>query len=177
MDQEQRSTKEPAVGLPYFPEGYIDPNQIEGFLPWSYAEERLKRARAYWVGTVAAGGQPHITPIWGVWLDGALYFEGSPQTRRGRNIAANSKIVVHLDGNENGEDVLILQGEAHKVLKPERSLTGRLSAIFSEKYAYENYSPAPDAWDDGGLYRMKPHLAIGWTKFLRDPTRWIFEVE
>ena len=48
-------------------------------------------------------------PAWGAWVDGALYFDGSPETRRGRNLAQNSSIVVHL---ESGDEVVILEGEA-----------------------------------------------------------------
>ena len=77
-------------------------------------------------------------------------------TRRARNLAANPAVVVHL---ESGDDVVILEGEAREVGKPERALAERLSAAFTAKYAatkYE-YRPPPEQWDRGGLWAMRTH--------------------
>ena len=99
------------------PEGYGVPDTEEGVLDWSWAEERLEQALNYWFATTRPDGRPHAMPAWAVWLDGTVYFEGSPLTRRARNIAENPAVVVHL---ESGDDVVILEGEAHEVGKPER---------------------------------------------------------
>ena len=165
----------PGVDRPFFPKGYIQPKKMKDYVPWSYAQERLEKARAYWIGTAAPDGQPYIAPVWGIWLDDKLYFDGSPETRRGRNIEVNPKVVVHLDANENGEDVLIIQGEAHQIAGPARDLAESLSKAYTEKYAYSNYSPSPDSWNQGGLYVVNPEVVIAWTSFIKDPTRWKFK--
>jgi nitroimidazol reductase NimA-like FMN-containing flavoprotein (pyridoxamine 5'-phosphate oxidase superfamily) len=154
------------------PEGYGIPKSLEGALPWSFAEERLAAARNYWISTTRPDGRPHAMPVWGVWLDGKLYFEGSPETRRGRNLAANPAVAVHL---ESGDQVVILEGEAHEIVAPERGLAGRLAAAISAKYAASGYTPGPDAWDKGGLYIVQLRKAFAWTKFPQDTTRWRFE--
>jgi hypothetical protein len=113
-------------------------------------------------------------PAWAVWLDGALYFEGSPMTRRARNLAANPAVVVHL---ESGDQVVIVEGDAHEVGKPDRPLAERLSEAFTAKYSstkYE-YRPPPEQWDRGGLWEMRPRVAFGWTDFPADTTRWQFD--
>ena len=78
-------------------------------LDWSWAVERLTTAKNYWFCTTRPDGRPHAMPAWAAWVDGALYFDGSPETRRGRNLAANPAIVIHL---ESGDEVVILEGEA-----------------------------------------------------------------
>ena len=139
------------------PEGYGVPETDEGVLDWSWAATRLESALNYWFATTRPDGRPHAMPAWAVWLDGALYFEGSPMTRRARNLAVNPAVVVHL---ESGDDVVILEGETHEVGKPERALAERLSAAFTAKYAatkYE-YRPPPEQGDRVASGRCNP----GW---------------
>lgn len=162
----------PRPSRPHIPHDYGVPATTEGLLPWSYVEERLTGALNYWVCSVRPDGHPHATPVWGCYLDGILYFEGSPQTRRGRNIAANPAVVVHL---ESGSEVVIIEGEAHELVDPPRSLTEPLAAAECEKYHSLGYEPAPDTWDEGGLYRVEMQRAFAWTKFPADTTRWMFK--
>src|SRR4051812_9693775 len=81
----------------------------EGLLPWSFVDERRATAHNYWVVTSSAAGRPHAAPVWGLWLDGRFYFSTDPASRKGRNLAANPALVVHL---ESGDDAVILEGTA-----------------------------------------------------------------
>jgi len=163
---------EPKRSRPSMPEGYGVPEDDASLLPWSWAVERLEQARNYWFSTTRPDGRPHAMPAWAVWLDGVLYFEGSPETRRARNVAANPAIVVHL---ESGDEVVILEGEARAAGKPERALAERLAAAFGAKYAAtHDYRPAPDQWDNGGLWAVRPRVAFAWSKFPTTVTRWQF---
>ena len=138
-------------------------------LDWFHVVKRMESSRSYWIATAGPDGRPHSTPVWGVWLDGALYFDGGPETRRGRHLAANPSVSVHL---ESGDDVVILEGEAREALAPDRTLTTRLAEGYSAKYASSGYEPGPDMWDSGSLYRMKPQVVFAWTAFPKDATRW-----
>ena len=159
----------PTADRPHFPEGYINANATTEILPWSYVQERMTQARNYWIVTATPQGKPSATPVWGVWIDDTLYFDGSPQTRRGRNIAANPQVTVHL---ESGDQALMLEGEAHILLgAPEKSLAERVAAAFREKYTKDGYAPETTQWDQGGLHVFKPHKVLAWTNFLKDPTR------
>ena len=44
-----------------------------GLLAWSWAEERLAASNDDWVTTARADGRPHVTPVWGAWLDDAFW--------------------------------------------------------------------------------------------------------
>jgi hypothetical protein len=151
------------------PDGYGIPESGEGTLPWRFVEERLAEALNYWIVTVRPDGRPHAMPVWGAWLDGKLFIEGSPETVRHRNLAGNPHVVAHL---ESGDQVVIIEGEATEAGKPEPALGRRLSQVYSGKYAPAGYTPGPDAWDRGGLYVIRPRKVFAWTKFPQDTTRW-----
>jgi hypothetical protein len=110
-------------------------------------------------------------PAWGAWLDGVVYFDGSPETVRMRNLVQNPAISIHL---ESGDEVVILEGESYAVGKPERALAERLAAALAKKYA-PTYAPTPDTWDEGGLWALRPKVAFGWSEFPTNVTRWRFE--
>lgn len=163
----------PKAELPHFPEGYISGEGGQEKLSWEYVQQRMQAARNYWIATASPMGKPAATPVWGVWLDDRLYFDGSPETRRGRNIAANPQVAVHL---ESGDQALMLEGEARIYsLPPERDLAERIAAAYSEKYAQDGYAPEPGQWDEGGLFEFVPAKVIAWTNFVKDPTRWRFK--
>lgn len=134
------SQLQPTADRPVIPE-YGIPETLEGILPWEHVIERMKSALNYWIATASPDGRPHATPVWGVWLDGQFYFDGSPRTRRGRNLAKNSAVTVHL---ESGNDVIILQGDAHEIHGPDNDLAVKLAATYASKYADRGYEPAPD---------------------------------
>jgi nitroimidazol reductase NimA-like FMN-containing flavoprotein (pyridoxamine 5'-phosphate oxidase superfamily) len=152
------------------PDGYGVPETAEGVLPWSFVEERLAPAKNYWIATVRPDSRPHAMPVWGAWLDGKLYIEGSPETVRHRNIRSNPQVVAHL---ESGDQVVIIEGEAKEVGKPPRSLGERLSEQMTAKYG-PGYAPGPDTWDEGGLFEITPKKVFAWSRFPDDTTRWTF---
>ncbi|HJS29582.1 MAG TPA: pyridoxamine 5'-phosphate oxidase family protein [Anaerolineales bacterium] len=160
---------EPAAGRPFTPgEDYGIPRSEKGLLPWAHVSERMAAARYYWISTVSPDARPHATPVDGVWLDDQLYFGGSPEARRNRNLAANPAVCVHL---ENGIDVVILHGEAHRLNATEHALAVRLSEASFEKYGY---GPAPEDYeaDLDGSFVFRPRLVFAWKEFPKDVTRW-----
>jgi len=160
----------PAATRPHIP-GYGLPKGMTGLLPWSHVTERMALAMHYWISTVSTDGRPHATPVDGLWLEDQLYFSGSPQTRRNRNLAANPAVCVHL---ESGVDVIILHGDAHELHAPDHSLAIRLSEASAKKYGYglkpEEYETA------AGVYVFRPREVFAWKQFPRDATRWHFEI-
>jgi hypothetical protein len=163
--------REPKSSRPQIPD-YGIPTTEEGMLPWSYMQDRMREAINYWVSTASLNGQPHATPVWGIWLEDILYFDGSPRTRRGRDLAANPRVSIHL---EDGTRAVMLEGNAVELTRPALSLRQTLSAAYTQKYAERGYSPGPETWESGGLYRFEPRVAFAWTQFPADTTRWHFE--
>jgi nitroimidazol reductase NimA-like FMN-containing flavoprotein (pyridoxamine 5'-phosphate oxidase superfamily) len=164
---------EPRASRAHFPPGYIE--TPADLLPWSHALERLEQARIYWIASVRSNGRPHLTPIWGVWLDNVLFFDGSPESRRSRNIAAHPAIAVHVERGNAGKDVVIVEGNASEY-RPEPALAQRLAAAYGAKYAEDGYAPSADQWDNGGLTATRPRLVVAWTD-MNTATRWHFDVE
>jgi PPOX class probable F420-dependent enzyme len=167
------TNRQPSAGRPVVPDGYGIPENNDGLLPWSHVEERMTEAKNYWIATASRSAKPSVTPVWGAWVDGKLYFDGAPSTRRGKNIQQNPRISVHL---ESGDQVVILEGDA-VILQgaPERALAEKVAEGYRAKYAQVGYSPAADQWDQGGLFEFTPQKGLAWTKFPDDMTRWIFK--
>lgn len=169
----------PPPGRPRLPAGYGVPASGEGLLAWSHAAERLARARNYWIGTTLPDGTPHAVPVWGVWVDGRLFFGMDRRTRTARNLERSPAIVVHL---ESGDDVVILKGRVEVVT--DRALLRRAGEIGAAKYGGGTGSgdAASDAEADnegnGGaghrVYAVSPRAAYAWDNFPENVTRWHF---
>jgi len=164
--------KQPKGVLPRFPKGYVENPQ--SLLPWSYVLQRLTDAKNYWLCTVRPNGHPHVVPKWGVWVDDKIYFDGSPETRHARNIVENPYVVLHL---ESGDDVVIVEGISKAIQKPAPELAAKVARAYTAKYAALGYAPAPDQWDNGGLFVISVRMALAWTKFTDDPTKFVFDAE
>jgi hypothetical protein len=156
---------EPKASRPELPPEYGVSKSPKGLLPWSHVTERLMKAVHYWICTVSPDGRPHATPVDGLWLDDRLYFGGSPQTRRQRNLAANPAVCIHL---ESGTDVVILHGEA-RAHRPDRVLAKRLAEASRHKYGY---GPRPEEYETSGVHVFRPRVVFAWTNLPKDATRW-----
>ncbi len=91
------SKKLPKSSRPNIP-GYGLPEGTKGLLPWSWAEQRLRKSHNYWITTVKPDGSPHASPhtmvVWGLWQDGLFLFSTGSQSRKARNLAENPKCIV-----------------------------------------------------------------------------------
>jgi pyridoxamine 5'-phosphate oxidase-like protein len=158
--------KTPQPGPIQAPSGYRFPKTGVGMLNWTDTELRLRRSRYYWLTTNRPDGRPHATPLWGVWLQGALFFDGRATTRWARNLGANPNACVHL---ESGCDVVILEGVVDEFVT-DLALGERLVEAWHRKYGRLVPSPAAD-----GVFRFRPRNARAWsTETLEDGTRWRF---
>jgi len=160
---------EPKASRPHMPGyGILDADKGKGLLPWSWATERLNKARNYWVATTRPDGNPHAMPVWGVWIDDAFYFSTGDQSRKARNLVANPKCVI---GCEVGDDQVVLEGEARLMTNSE--LRRRFGDAYQTKYN----------WDMEGFsepfYRVKPATVFGFStapgEFVATATRWEFD--
>jgi hypothetical protein len=128
-------------------------------LSWPEVAARLAAARDYWLGTTTPSGAPHAAPVWGVVTDQVLYLYSERRTVKARNLAADPRVVVHL---ESGEDVLIVRGTATDLGTPAQ-VPGVVAAL-SVKYAGEDdrrYLPDADP-DFDVVYAIRPQSALTW---------------
>lgn len=170
MTEPKRNTKSgtPKVGRPQIPAVYGLPKHNKGLLPWSHVSERMAQARVYWITTVDPDSRPHATPVDGLWLEDRLYFGGSRETRRNRNLAGNPAVCLHL---ESGSDVVILHGEVEELNGEDGELSQRLADASNAKYGYG--SKAED-YLAGGTFVFTPRRVIAWKTLFKDATRWEF---
>lgn len=140
---------EPVATRPRFPEGYGIAAGEKGQLPWSWARERLEAARNYWIVTAGPEGRPHAMPVWGLWLDEAVVFSTSEESRKGRNLVRDPRVVVHL---ESGDECVVLEGEVEHV-----AIDDRIADAYKAKYDWR-----PDPADDGLWLRLAPRIAYAW---------------
>jgi pyridoxamine 5'-phosphate oxidase-like protein len=162
---------EPRVGRPQTEPGYGIPESLNGTLDWGWARDRLVEAAVYWVASVRPNGRPHVTPIWGVWVDDAFWMEGGARTRRFRNLAENPAVVVSV---ERADDVVIMEGDAERMFDLDAGLTERLVAGYSKYKSTHGYEADPANWAGGGIWRVMPNKVFGWSSYPRDATRWTF---
>src|SRR5262249_53972834 len=113
------------------PAAYGTPGGPDSLLPWSHVDERMRSASNYWLTTVDPNGRPHARPVDGVWVQNALCFGGSPETRWVRNLMANPSISVHLASEA---EAIILEGTAQYVTDPSHPLAAPSMAASRAKY-------------------------------------------
>ena len=130
-------------------------------------EERIPAARCYGFAPTRPDGRPHVTPVWGLWVDGTFYFGGTPRSRKARNLAENPNVAVH---PESGDVVVILEGVAEVVTDPDPVLSERVAAASTAKYGVGSS-------DIGGSYAVRPLVVFAWLEsdFPSTATRWLFE--
>ena len=152
-----------------FPPGYGTPGGPDSLLPWSYVEERMRAASNYWITTVGPDARPHARPVDGVWVDGALCFGGSPETRWVRNLMANPAISVNLSSEA---EAIILEGRAELVTDASHRLAAPSMTASREKYP--QYYSAESSFRP--FWALRPTTAFAWTLagFPRGATRWSF---
>ncbi len=155
------------VGPLRMPKLYGGGTKRKEYLPWSHAEERLARSRNYWICTTRPDGRPHSIPVWGMWIDGAVYFGTARSTRKARNLAHNSAVSVHL---ESGDDVVILEGRAVEVSDP--AAFKKLDAASKDKYKM----PLVVIPGESIVYRVRPRVVLAWLEkdLPGTGTRWEF---
>ena len=81
-------------------------------------EQRLRDDLMIWLTTVNPAGRPHTVPVW-FWWDGesiTIYCE--PETRKIRNLRQNPAVTLALETEDDGEIVIIFEGDAELPAEP-----------------------------------------------------------
>lgn len=148
---------------PYMPDYPIEPGPA-GLLSWEWAVERLAGSRYYWVATVRPDGAPSVTPVWGIWHDGAVWFSCGPTSRKARNLAADPRCVVTTG---DPTEPVVVEGRAER-----RSDAETFAEHSNRKYAMD--TPA-SFYAANALFRVRPEKVLGLaeSEFTASPTRWL----
>ena len=160
---------EPTARPERAPKGYAFPTSDEALLDWKDAERRLRDARFYWLATTNADGSPRVRPVWGVWVDRCLYFDGHPHAGWAKNLARDPRVSIHL---ESAERVVIVEGIGEDVEHATAEVARTIADDWDAKYG----RLVPDA-AAGGIFRLTPRHARGWSEDLTDGTVWTFPAD
>ena len=135
---------------------------------------RLRASTIYWIATTRPDGRPHSMPVWGVWVDGALWFGTGGQ--KVRNLRHQPYAIVH---HESAEDVAIIEGLVERHLFEDAP--DRVVAAFAEKYVNPETGEPFDLLEGEGsedeevwLYSLRVRVGHAWLEgaFLETETRW-----
>ena len=165
----------PRTERPYMPEYGID-TDLDGVLPWSWAQERLAAQRNYWLATTMSDGQPHLFPVWGVWdtQRDRFWFGCAPTATKVRNLMRQPRVSV---STESTVECVTVQGVAHSL-----SLGRKEEAIAAFAAKYEADIGEVDEYVEflraSALFEVMPTSAFG---LIEDPdlfpsraTRWVW---
>jgi general stress protein 26 len=148
-------------------------------MPWPEALALLEQAELFWVSSVRVDGRPHVTPVVGVWMDGAFYFSSGGEEQKSRNLAANPHCAVTTGCNRWNEGVdIVLHGDV--AIVRERAQLQRVADAFFAKYGTSwTFEVADDGTFNGPggalVYQLTPTQALGFGKgHPFSHTRWDF---
>ncbi len=134
---------------------------------WANGRSVLENAEVYWVTSVRPDGRPHVTPLLGIWLDGAMYFCTGDSERKAKNLESNPHCILTTGCNNlHGLDVVV-EGKVAKV----SDTTELRSAADAYESKYGSHFTSPDGtWSGLGdlirqsqvvLYRLAPARSPG----------------
>lgn len=166
----RRSQPQPTPSRLYAP-GYGFPKGTKGLLPWSWAEQRLRKSHNYWITTVKPDGSPHTMVVWGLWQDGRFLFSTGSKSRKARNLARNTNCVVCA---EHAQEAVIVEGVAEIADVPARR---KFLPTYEKKYKFDMKSMKDDILSmKEPVFAVRPRVVFGlWEKYFQSKsTRWKF---
>ncbi|MCY3780701.1 MAG: pyridoxamine 5'-phosphate oxidase family protein [Chloroflexi bacterium] len=155
---------------PNMPHYGILPDRVDAMLTWDWVERQMTEARSYWICSACPDGRPHSVPVWGAWVDGALYFGTDKQSIKARNIRRDNRVVIHL---ESGDETVIFEGTVIEA-QVSKSMQKRIGECYIEKYVLD-----PELDESGALlFRLVPQKVMAWLEkdYPATATYWLFDV-
>jgi hypothetical protein len=158
----------PNATRPYMPDYGLAP-AADGLLDWAWAVERLTASHEYWVATADTDGKPALMPVWGGWIEDALWFSSGNRSRRVRNLERDPRCTIATD---NTLEPVVVEGTAHRI--DDRDAAAVFATLCTEKYSTEI---TVEFVLENALFRVPPSVVYGLTEaeFATTPTKWVFD--
>ena len=135
---------------------------------WDDTVRALAEAELYWLTTVRADGRPHVTPLIGIWHDGAAHFCTGLDEQKTRNLEHRRQVALTTGSNTwaRGFDVVV-EGVAERVT--DRDRLQLLAHAYEEKYGAEWHFDVGDGLFDSGdlpavVFRIQPAKVLAFAK-------------
>jgi PPOX class probable F420-dependent enzyme len=136
----------------------IDPDHPE--LPT--VRDRIAHEEVVWLVTVRHDGQPQASPVWAIWDEAGLLIYSQPDTPKLRNIEANPRVVLHLDGGADDHTTAIIEGDATLSNDPPAHLIPAYVAKYGDMIARNGWTPEGFAADYSVPIRVAPKRLRAW---------------
>jgi PPOX class probable F420-dependent enzyme len=105
-------------------------------------ERRLRDERLAWLVTVSPQGAPQPSRVWFLRQGDSFLLYTKPDTPKLRNIAANPRVALHLDGDDRGGDLVIVSGTAVRSDDPPADQVPEYVRKYREFFARNGWSAA-----------------------------------
>jgi len=121
----------------------------------------LASGRTVRVATVGPNGQPHVVPLWYVWLDGTLFVNTTRGNRLIRDLDANPRTAATVDDGESYDNLrgVVLHGTLQEAEADTR--LERVIEAFSHKY-YGGNRPPFTVWRNRFFLKLEPDRIASW---------------
>lgn len=127
----------------------------------AHIDRRLRTDPIIWLGSTRPDGRPHLVPVWFLWDGSTVLVFSLPETQKVRNLRHNPHAILALNADDQGYDIVLLEGQASFVNDP--TIRGTMPA-FVEKYAGLSRRWAINDWAKkfSVPIRITPTRLIGW---------------
>lgn len=145
---------------------------------WEEVEALLERAELYWLATLRPGGGPHITPLIGLWHEGAAYVCTGAEEQKAHNLAADphATLLTGLNALHGGTDVVV-EAVAAQVIDDDRLrvLADGLRAKHGDEWSF-GVDDGAFTHADGGraiVFELAPEVVYAFGKSPYTHTRYV----
>ena len=125
------------------------------------------------VGTLQPGGEPHVVPLWFVWLQDGIYVSCRAGSRVHANLRRDPRVSLQFDRGRAWTELtgVVVSGLAEVLAHDDGSSKRAMSAWF-DKYRGELSGTAFGAYvehvDEPALFRVRPERLAGWSHARRE---------
>jgi nitroimidazol reductase NimA-like FMN-containing flavoprotein (pyridoxamine 5'-phosphate oxidase superfamily) len=156
-----------------FPNEYGQTDESRAELQeWEEVATRIAAARNYFLATVGADGRPHLRPVDGVFVEGALCFGGSPETRWVRHLEHQPEASASLPDDDQA---VILEGRVEMITDASDPVAVALNPANRAKYPQYFTDDEPGEFQP--FWCLRPRRVFAWslTGFPARATRFDFD--
>ena len=158
---------------------FSDPES--GPTSWPEAASVLEAAELYWLTTIRTDGRPHVTPLIGVWQDGAVHFCTGPREQKARNLEHHQQVALITGTNSWAQGIdVVVEGTAIRV--SDKATLQRLADGIEAKYGSVWHFDVGDGVFGQGehaalVFRVEPSKAFAFAKQPHGQTSFTFTTE
>lgn len=135
----------------------MSPEELDTFL----AEARTCR-----LATVGSDAQPHVSPVWFLWHDGAIWISSVTRSQRWRDIERNPRVSLTVDAGESYEELrgVTIEGRAEVVGDVPHVNAGAPEVEAAQRLTNQKYFAGKEREPDGyhAWLRITPTKISSW---------------